>query len=172
MSVCIHLFADLGNLTGRDSIPMADKWAVRGAATLFGSMTHSFPNLLLAGTFQAGTSPNNTGALDALARHTAYIITESLRRAGDAHRIAIEPSEEAEETWSAEVLKYDMFASPIAVCTPGLFNCEGEALKPVSEEEELKRRRGSPYMRGLPAFRKVLDDWKANGKMAGLVVRT
>ncbi|KAL1859566.1 hypothetical protein Daus18300_009567 [Diaporthe australafricana] len=159
-------------LIGRDSIPMADKWAVRGAATLFGSMTHSFPNLLLAGTIQSAVSSNNTGALDALARHAAYIVTESLRRADDADRVAIEPSEEAEESWSAEILKYDLFASPIAVCTPGFFNCEGEALKPVSAEEELKRRRGSCFMRGLPVFRQILDDWKTEGQMAGLIVRS
>ncbi|KAI3396947.1 hypothetical protein diail_11560 [Diaporthe ilicicola] len=158
-------------IIGRDSIPMADKWAAKGAATLFGSMTRSFPNLFLSGIVQSAVSPNNTGALDALARHTAYIVTESLRRADDASRVAVEPSAEAEESWSAEVLKYDLYSSPIAVCTPGYFNCELEALRPVSEEEELKRRRGSCYLRGLPAFRKVLGDWKTDGQMAGLIVR-
>lgn len=152
---------------------MADKWAAKGAATMFGSMTRSFPNLFLSGMCQHGTSPNNTGGIDTLARHAAYIITESLRRAGDASRlVAIEPSEEAEESWAAEILKYDLFAAPIAVCTPGFFNCEGEALKPVSEEEELKRRRGASYMRGLPVFRKVLDKWRSDGQMQGLVART
>lgn len=151
---------------------MAEKWASKGAATFLGSMTHSFPNLFLSGTTQSAVSPNNTGALDSLARHAAYIITESLRRADDGSRLAIEPSEEAEESWTAEILKYDLFASPIAICTPGFFNCEGEALKPVSEEEELKRRRSAPYLKGLPAFNKVLDDWKSEGKMTGLVART
>lgn len=151
---------------------MADKWAVRGAALLFGSMTHSFPNLFLSGTIQSAVSPNNTGALDALARHAAYIVTEALSRSDDANRVAVEPSEEAEESWSAEILKYDLFASPIAVCTPGFFNCEGEALEPVSEEEEeLKRRRGSCFMRGLPVFRQILADWKSEGQMAGSTVR-
>lgn len=153
-------------------MPMADKWATKGAATLFGSMTRSFPNLLLSGTAQSAISSNNTGALDALARHAAYIITESLRRADDASRLAIEPSEEAEESWTAEILKYDLFSSPIAICTPGFFNCEGEALKPVSEEEELKRRRSASYLKGLPAFRRVIEDWRSDGKMAGLVART
>lgn len=155
---------------------MADKWAAKGTAkgagTLHGSMTHSFPNLFLSGTCQSAISPNNTGGLDALARHAAYIITESLRRADNAGRLAIEPSTEAEESWTAEILKYDLFSSPIAVCTPGFFNCEGEALKPVSEEEQLKRRRGNSYFKGLPAFRKVLDDWKYDGRMAGLIART
>lgn len=150
---------------------MADKWA-KGAATLFGAMTRSFPNLFLSGTCQTAISSNNTSGLDALARHAAYIITESLKRADDANRLAIEPSEQAEESWTAEVLKYDLFSSPIAVCTPGFFNCEGEALKAVSEEEELKRRRGASYLKGLPAFRRILDDWKSDGKMTGLVART
>lgn len=159
-------------IIGRDSVPMAHKWATKGAATLFGSMTRSFPNLFLSGTTQSALSSNNTGMLDALARHAAYIITESLRRADDGSRLAIEPSEEAEESWTAEILKYDLSSSPISVCTPGFFNCEGEAFKPVSEKEELKRRRGASYLKGLPAFRKILEDWKSNGKMAGLVART
>lgn len=151
---------------------MAEKWATKGAATLHGSMTHSFPNLFLSGTTQSTISPNNTGPLDSLARHAAYIITESLRRADDGRRLAIEPSEEAAEAWTDEVLKYDLFSSPIAICTPGFFNCEGEAFKPVSEEEEMRRRRGASYLKGFPAFRKVVDDWKSDGKMAGLVART
>lgn len=151
---------------------MADKWAAKGSSTLFGSMTRSFPNLFLPGPLNSAVSSNNTGGLDSLASLAAYIITESLRRADDPSRLAIEPSEEAEESWMAEILKYDLFASPIVVCTPGFFNCEGEVLKPVSEEEELKRRRGSSYLRGLPAYRKLVADWKSDGKMAGIVVRT
>lgn len=151
---------------------MADKWALRGAATLHGSMTSSFPNLFLSGTSHIGSGPNMTGSLEALARHAAYIITESLRRADDPSRLAVEPSVEAEEAWVAEVLKYDRFASPVAVCTPGYFNSEGEVLQAVSDEEQLKRRRTSTYMRGLPAYRMVLGDWKADGKMAGIVIRS
>lgn len=163
----------MSNFLGRDSLSMTDKWTGKGAATMLGSMTHSFPNLFLSGMCQHGVSSNNTGGLDTLARHAAYIITESLRRAGDASQlVAIEPSEEAEEAWTAEILKYDLFAAPISVCTPGFFNCEGEILRPVSEEEELKRRRGATYMRGLPAFRKVLDEWRLKGQMAGIVIRT
>lgn len=151
---------------------MADKWAIRGAATLHGSMTSSFPNLFLGGTSHTGTGPNFTGTLETLARHAAYIVSESLRRAEDPGRAAVEPSEEAEEAWVAEVLKYERFGSPIAVCTPGYYNSEGEAVQEVSEEEKLKRRRNSTYMRGVPAWRKVLLDWREDGKMDGVVIRS
>ena len=164
---------------------MADKWAVRGAATLHGCMTSSFPNLFLAGNIQTALGPNFTGGMSAVAHHAAHIIGESLRRAAAAEqqddndndndnagkRLAIEPTVEAEEAWVAEILKYDMFGSPMAVCTPGYFNNEGEGVRAVSGEEGLKRRRNGPYMRGVPAYRKVLSDWEADGKLEGLTLR-
>lgn len=115
--------------------------------------------------------PNFVGTLDTLARHTAYVVSESLRRAVDPARVAVEPSVEAEEAWAAEVLKYDRFSKPLSICTPGYYNSEGETQRAVSEEEEFKRRRNSTYMRGLPAFREVLAGWRADGKMDGLVLR-
>lgn len=151
---------------------MADKWASRGAATLHGTMTSSFPNLFLNGTSHVGVGPNFTSTLEALSRHTAYIIKESLRRADDPSRAAVEPSVDAEEAWVAEVLKYDQFGSPLAVCTPGYYNSEGEARQSLSEEEQLKRRRNATYMRGVYAYKKVLSDWKDNGKFDGLFVRS
>lgn len=137
--------------------------------TLHGTMTSLFPNLFLSGIAQVSVGPNLTGTYDTLARHVAYIVKESLRSAKDPSRLAIEPSVEAEEAWAAEILKYDWFAGPIILCTPGYFTGEGEALRAVPEEEQIKRRRNSPYMRGLPVFRKLLDDWKADGKMDGLL---
>lgn len=161
-------------ITGRDSLTMAQKWAEKGAVTLHGTLTSSFPNLFIgsSGT-QCATNPNVTGGLDNIARYTAYIITESFRRVLDPDRLAIEPSIDAEEAWAAESVTYARWSSPIAVCTPGYFNGEGEALKaPETEEEELKKLRSAPYMRGLPAFRKILADWKANGRMDGIILRS
>ncbi|KUI60576.1 Pentalenolactone D synthase [Cytospora mali] len=158
-------------IVGRNSVKMADKWAVRGAATLHGCMTSSFPNLFLSGTAQVSGGPNYTSLVDTLSRQVAYIVTESLRRAEDPSRVAVEPSVEAEEAWVAEVLKYDRFSSPITVCTPGYFNSEGEGLRTVPEEEELKRRRNSSFMKGVPVFRKVLGDWRTDGRMDGIVFR-
>lgn len=163
-------------ITGRNSVKMADKWADRGCATLHGIMTSSFPNLFLSGTSQTAVGPNFVGTLDTIARHTAYIISQSLSRCADADgsdkgRLAIEPSVDAEEAWAAEILKYDRFGSPLAVCTPGYYTNEGEALRAVSEEEEIKRRRNATYMRGVPAYRAVLGGWRADGKLDGLVLR-
>lgn len=161
-------------ITGRDSLTMAQKWAQKGAVTLHGTMTSSFPNLFIGSSVvQCPTNPNVTGGLDNIARHTAYIITESSRRATDPDRLAIETSTEAEEAWAAESVKYALWSSPAAVCTPSYFNNEGEALKASeSEEEELKKLRSAPYMRGQSAFRKILADWREHGRMDGIVLRS
>lgn len=159
-------------ITGRDSLTMGQKWAENGIATLHGNTVSCFPNLFISSWMsQCATSPNVTGALDTLARHAAYIITESLRRVDNPDRLVIEPSPEAEEAWAAECVKYARWISPAAVCTPGYFNNEGESIKaPASEKEELKKLRSAPYMRGLPHFRKVLADWRADGKLQGIVL--
>lgn len=161
-------------ITGRNSLTMGQKWAEKGVATLHGILTSSFPNLFLGSwTTQCAVNPNVTGALDTLARNAAYIITESLRRVDDPDRLAIEPSTEAEEAWAAECVKYARWAGPAFICTPGYFNNEGESLRaPGSEEEELKRLRSAPYMRGVPVFRKILADWRADGKLQGIVLRS
>lgn len=101
------------------------------------------------------------------------MISESLRRTAQPDRLSIEVSEAAEEAWVEECIKYSLWASPAAMCTPGYYNAEGEALQTEgSPEEQRRRRRSTPYSKGLPVFRHVLDAWKADGNMEGIVLRS
>lgn len=156
-------------VTGRGGLTMESKWAARGAATLHGVTTASFPNLFMVDTSQACTNPNATGCFETLARHAAYVVAEAQRRAAVPGRVAVEPSGEAEEAWTAEVLKYDLWGSPSVACTPGYFTNEGAALMMERDPDEILRlRRSAPYMKGSPAFRKVLEKWRADGDLSGL----
>lgn len=150
---------------------MEDKWAATGGGTLHGLTTSSFPNLFLSGPNNAASGPNYTGMLDTMARNTAYIVTEALRRAADPGRAALEPSAEAEEAWVAEIVRYAAWGSPVAVCTPGLFNGDGDALLPVSEEEQYRMLRNGMYPKGLPVYRELLGEWRADGRLEGIVLR-
>jgi hypothetical protein len=103
----------------------------------------------------------------------AYIVSEALKRTKDHSRLAVEVDEKAEDAWVAECIKYSLWASPAALCTPSYNNAEGEVFEqPASVEEQMRRARNCMYMKGLPAFRDLLDAWKADGKMDGIVLRS
>lgn len=156
-------------VTGRNGLTIKDKWAARGAATLHATMSSSFPNLFINDSPQGGANPNVPGSLETSARHAAYIVAETLRRVKDPNRLVVEPTEEAEEAWAREILKYDLWGSPSIACTPGYFTNEGAAsLEERKPDELLKLRRSAPYMRGAPAFRKVVKKWREDGKLEGL----
>jgi cyclohexanone monooxygenase len=60
----------------------------------------------------------------------------------------------------------------IASCTPSYFNNEG---KPDVDENGNERYRfylGELYGPGWDAFLRVLEDWRAKGDLAGLVLDT
>lgn len=155
-------------VTGRNGLTMKNKWAARGAATLHGVTTWSFPNLFINDLPQTGQNANVPGGIETSARHAAYIVAEARRRAADPGKVAVEPSEEAEEAWVAEVLKYDLWGSPSATCTPGYFTNEGAAAQVQDPEELLRLRRSIAYMKGAPVFRRLLQKWRADGDLSGL----
>lgn len=158
-------------VTGRNGITMRNKWAARGASTLHGITTAWFPNLFINDIPQASTSANVPSSLETSARHAAYIVAQTLRRAVNPDRAVVEPTQQAEEDWAAEILKYDLWASPSITCTPGYFTNEGAAsLEKWNPDEVLRLRRSAPYMRGALAYRKVLQGWRADGNLSGLIL--
>ncbi|CAN8104527.1 unnamed protein product [Discula destructiva] len=166
--------ADL-TIVGRGGTTMADKWAGKGAGSLHGVVTAGFPNFFMSTHTQVSVGPCFTSTLDVQAQHVAYIVSEALRRAEDPKRLAVEVSEEAEEAWAAECVKYGLWASPFVVCTPGYNNAEGDVFRNAaasSAEDQMRQRRTVPYMKGLPAFRDLMNAWEADGKMDGIVLRS
>lgn len=111
--------------------------------------------------------------VDNQARHVAYIVSEALQRAENPQKMAIVVSEGAEDAWIDECIKYSLWASPIGLCPPGYYNGEGELLSnDLSPEDQKKRSRSCLYMKGMPAFRDLLDAWKADGKLDGYVLQS
>jgi cyclohexanone monooxygenase len=148
------------DLVGRDGITLKQKWA-EGPSTFHGFHTRGFPNCFIISIVQSGFSVNFPHMLDEQSRHLAYVIDYALQ---NGVRV-MEASEEAEADWVRTILEAAVnMQSFQESCTPGYYNNEG---KP-GERSAL----GGFYGGGSIAFIKLLEDWRAEGKLSGLELTT
>lgn len=154
---------------GREGLSMDDKWE-RGVGTLHGVLTRSFPNLILPGGGQAGTTVNQVHQMDVYATHVGHIIAEATKRAKDGTKIVIEPTQEAEDDWTAKILSMAHGSSGLVHCTPSYMNGEGSvAMRSV--EERMRGARRSNWAAGILDYTETIKQWEAEGGLAGLEVR-
>ena len=145
-------------ITGIGGKKLSDYWA-DGMKTFHGFSSHGFPNCYQMGLGQNGLSANLTAILDDQARHLAFLIKE-LQSRGITRA---QPSLEAESDWvntirSLAVLNVDFFEA----CTPGYYNNEGQI-----REGGINRETYAP---GANAFNALLETWRADGKLDGLLL--
>ena len=143
-------------LVGRDGLTLSEKWA-EGAATLHGMHSRGFPNCFIFSNIQSGFTVNFPHLLDEQSRHLAYVLAHAAEHGVER----IEASEAAEAAWVQTIV--DLAANNmkfLEACTPGYYNNEG---KPGD-----RSTRNSSYGAGAIAFIKVLEDWRADGTLAGL----
>jgi cyclohexanone monooxygenase len=144
------------DITGRDGLSIYDYYK-DGFRTLHGHSSRNFPNWFYIGVGQNGLSVNMTAMFDDQARHVAYIIKE----VKDRGAIAVEPTEEAEETWvevirSVAILNRDFQNA----CTPGYYNNESG--------ERSGGLNGQTYTPGINKFNTLLAEWRERGDIQGL----
>jgi cyclohexanone monooxygenase len=97
--------------------------------------------------------------LDEQAKHLAYL----LGQAHDRKLTRIETSQQAEDDWVQTIIALSqMNVQFLESCTPGYYNNEGN---PAA-----RSARDGAYGAGSPAFIRVLEDWRAQGDLAGLEV--
>ena len=148
-------------IIGRHGVHLADKW-VEGAATLFGMMSHGFPNLFVmpAPGQQAVVTVNYTQ----LAVLGAQFVGRTVARLEEEGVAVFDVSAEAEADWTEKIVSSFVDASSVmAACTPSRINLEGhpEAMNP----------RNGNYGRGLGdyfGYRRLLEEWLDAGDCAGL----
>jgi len=58
----------------------------------------------------------------------------------------------------------------MAGCTPSYFNREGEGDRAMSEAEQFEAAKQAPWGEGSLGYRKVLEEWKANGDLEGVII--
>jgi len=150
---------------GRDGLPIAEKWK-DGACTLHGMMTRGFPNLFLSPGpgQQAVVSVNHTHVMVTGAEHIAAAVAKA-DRAGVR---SLEPTEEAEAAWVANVEAGFADRTPFMVaCTPSRLNFEGDP--------SMQNPRNGSYGGGYGDYfgwKRILDDWLADPGFPDMDVET
>jgi cation diffusion facilitator CzcD-associated flavoprotein CzcO len=149
------------DIVGRGGITLAEKWA-DGAASLFGMMSHGFPNMFVmpAPGQQAVVTVNYTQIAVLGAEFVAGTVA-LLEKQGVK---VFDVNAEAEADWIQKIV--DTYVDPSAVmsaCTPSRINNEGDpgAVRP----------RDTNYGRGFGdffAYRDLLEAWLASGEFDGL----
>ena len=157
---------------GREHLSLDDKWTRKGASTLHGVATHGFPNFFFPGPSQIGVTVNIRYVLDTLASHIATILStaERVSKSESCEKLMIEVTEEAEESWSTEILTRAAWFVGVLGCTPGFINNEGEKDRPAETEEQIKAARGAPWGEGMLSYNEVLKAWTEEGRLKGLDV--
>jgi cyclohexanone monooxygenase len=146
------------DLRGRDGASLAGKWR-DGMATLHGMTTHRFPNFftLPGPNSQAVVTTNFMHTLTECARHVSYIIGAAEESGAGGFAV----TEKAEREWVSTILgraKYN--AEFQRACTPGRFNNEGRP--------DGRPRANTNFGDGPLEFFRLLENWRADGALAGL----
>jgi cyclohexanone monooxygenase len=146
-------------IEGRDGHSLYEHWK-DGLKTLHGFMTTGFPNLFFTGYGQVGISANFTSMLDDQTRHITYIIGSVLGRGA----LTAEPTREAQDAWLETIRKLAVSVGNFwEECTPGYYNNEGG---PMRRSDPL----GEDYSPGVNAFNALLEAWREQGDLPGLMV--
>ncbi len=144
-------------LVGRDGLTLSEKWG-DGVRTLHGLHIHGFPNCFMMSIAQSGLTVNFPYMINEQAKQVAYVVQQA--QANGIERL--EASEEAESEWVDAVLRLaEGRVSFGEQCTPGYYNNEGNPSK--------TSRQNFFYMGQPMEFVEILEAWRADGTMKGLV---
>jgi cyclohexanone monooxygenase len=150
---------------GRDDLSIYEYWS-DGLKTFHGMAAHGFPNHFYTGFTQAGAGGNITAMYDQQVSHIAWIIKETLARKA----VTVEPTQAAQDAW-IQTIHDTAFDNTdfLLECTPGYWNGEGGGSGP-DRKKKLRFIFGEPYGPGFYAFDKLLQDWRDEGNMEGMVL--
>ena len=142
-------------LFGRGGRALSEHWA-KGIRTFHGFHVNGFPNCFVVSNMQSVFSANFPHMLDEQAMHVDYVVKQCVE--GQVRVIEAE----AEDAWIETIRSLAILRrSFLEECTPGYYNNEG---KPQERSEQ-----DGFYGAGPIAFVKLLEEWRANGDMKGLV---
>ncbi|MFV0523299.1 MAG: flavin-containing monooxygenase [Acidimicrobiales bacterium] len=147
------------DIVGRNGETLSDRWA-NGMRTMHGLVAHGFPNCFFLGFTQTAVTVNVPHALNEQAKHVRYILEE----ARDQDATTVEVTAEAEQAWIDEMRdKARLGQRFYAECTPGYYNNEGKLGNPNGFF-------AGTYGAGPIRFFRLLDEWRSNGRLEGLVL--
>ena len=143
-------------ITGRGGASLDDHWS-RGARTLYGVMTHGFPNFFMMSLVQSGIAINYMPIAEAQTAYIADIIAKCMTRDIGA----VEVSQAAEDDWVGQIMAgTGPRRTFLESCTPSYFSYEGKR----AESYELNE----PFPGGAIAYLGLLDARRAEGVLGNL----
>ncbi|HEX7856368.1 MAG TPA: NAD(P)/FAD-dependent oxidoreductase [Sphingobium sp.] len=145
-------------IEGRNGLSLYDYWR-DDYKTLHGMTARNFPNLFFTGFIQSAFNATITELMGRHCHHVAYIIKQAQERGIEA----VEPSQDAQDAWVEHVRATHVDTSDfVRECTPSYFFGEGS--------EKPRSYLGDTYGPGWDAFERVLEDWRGEGALEGLVL--
>jgi cyclohexanone monooxygenase len=148
------------DVVGRDGMTLSEKWS-EGLRTLHGLQTNGFPNCFFLGFTQTAVTVNVPHALDEQARHVAFILDQVRSRGAST----VEATFDGEQAWCDEMRsKARLGVRFYEACTPGYYNNEGKLGNPNGFFAGM-------YGAGPVAFFRLLDEWRADGRLDGVQLR-
>ncbi len=150
----------IDRIEGEEGLSIYDYWR-EGFQTFQGMMANKFPNMFFTGFTQAGANASNSKTFIDQGFHIGYVASEALKRGA----VRVEPTAQAQEEYIRHLRSVAVDNSAfVNECTPSYFNNEGDTAK--------KRHIfGEPWGEGYYAFEDMLESWRANGKLEGLVLQ-
>jgi len=138
---------------------LAKHWE-EGPRTLYGIMTHGFPNFFTMSIAQAGAAVNYVHIADEQTKTIAHVITEGMRRGA----ATVQPTQEAESAWVEEIVSGAQGRRAfLETCTPGYYSYEGKRARSAALNDF--------YAPGPMAYIKLLDDWREQADLPGLELK-
>ncbi|KAI9006829.1 cyclododecanone monooxygenase [Hyaloraphidium curvatum] len=144
---------------GRGGKTLTEKWK-GGMESLYGLVTHDFPNLFFVQQATVGAAVNFPQITGEQVRWIVHVLSEGIRRGATE----IEVSQKAEDDWVAHHISVaTMRESFYRECTPGYYSLEGQAYK--------RSPKNLGYGLGMLRYGEILRDYIADGSMKGMELR-
>jgi cyclohexanone monooxygenase len=148
------------DIIGRDGATLSEAWR-DGYRTLHGTTSAGFPNCFFLGFVQSAITVSVPQALNEQAKHVTYMVTEAKKRGFDT----LEPAVDAQAAFVDEVKATARLGVRFYnECTPGYYNSEGAPGNRSGFMTDM-------YGAGAIRFYDMLDAWRRNGRLDGLVLR-
>jgi cyclohexanone monooxygenase len=141
---------------GPGMLLLAKHWE-EGPRTLYGIMTHGFPNFFMMSIAQAGAAVNVVHTADEQTKTIVHVIAEAMRRNVDT----VQPTEDAQNAWVTGIVSGAKGRRAfLEACTPGYYNYEGKRGRYAALNDF--------YAPGPMAYIRLLDAWRARADLPGL----
>ena len=158
------------DITGVNGQRLEDKWA-DGMTTLYGMLTHGFPNLfLMPMVFTPGVAAQTARLANVshILSEVADAVSAVIERCSSVGAASVDVTEEAERAWVDTVVNAEKNVDPDSIrsrsyqakCTPGYFNNEGRPDALLLND--------APYGGTALQFFGLLRSWREDEGLPGL----